>query len=307
MTKYSITYEDHPGRRVLDLRPHGVDCIPVLGLSNFSMIHLGTDYHIHPGCVEICLCIRGNLAFETVDRTYPFLPNNLFVSTDREPHRMRHNPKGLIIYRILFALPKSGSRIFGLSSRETEWISRSLTHLPKRLFKSTPRVKRAFETLFSTYDTVRLRAERSVKLKTAALDLLVAVIEAARLLPPKPPVCIGAVMKAMREHPEHDYPVDQLAASVSLSPSAFSETFKLAAGLPPHAYLISCRIQKAQNLLKLGKSSCRAISELLHFSSTQHFATTFKRVTGKSPSGESRPRRDTTAFPTILPFHSHDI
>ena len=283
MTANPIVYQDRPGQRVLDLRPAGVDCIPVLGLSNFRMIHPGTDYHIHPGCVEICLCIRGNLAFETEAGAYPFLPGNVFVSTEREPHRMRHNPKGLMVCRILFAVPRPGRRILGLTASETEWIVRSLTHLPKRLFKSTPRIKEAFETLFKIYDSERLAAIRSVKLKSATLELLIAVIEAARLLPAKTPDQIASLMRRMREHPEKDYPIEALSRESGLSPSALSETFKHAAGLPPHAYLIDCRIRKAQELLAKGQSSIKAISDTLHFSSTQHFATTFKRIIGVNP------------------------
>lgn len=284
MTADPIVYQNRPGRRALDLRPYGIDCIPVLGLSNFRMVHPGTDYHVHPGCIEICLCVRGNLAFETEDATYPFLPGSVFVSTEREPHRMRHNPKGLMLYRILFAPPRPGKRILGLTAKETEWIVRSLTHLPKRLFKSTTRIKDAFETLFTAYDTERLAAIRSVKLKSATLELLIAVIEAARLLPPKAPDQIEAIMKRMREHPDREYAIEDLSKETSLSPSALSETFKRAAGLPPHAYLIDCRIRRAQELLAGGKSSIKAISDMLRFSSTQHFATTFKKITGVSPS-----------------------
>ena len=284
MTADPIVYQNRPGRRVLDLRPCGIDCIPVLGLSNFRMVHPGTDYHVHPGCVEICLCVRGNLAFETEDATYPFLPDRVFVSTEREPHRMRHNPKGLMLYRILFTPPRPGRRILGLTAKETEWIVRSLTHLPKRLFKSTTRIKDAFETLFTANDTERLAAIRSVKLKSATLELLIAVIEAARLLPPKAPDQIEAIMKRMREHPDREYAIEDLSKETSLSPSALSETFKRAAGLPPHAYLLDCRIRRAQELLAGGKSSIKAISDMLRFSSTQHFATTFKKITGVSPS-----------------------
>ena len=279
-----IVYQDRPGRRVLDLRPYGVDCIPVLGLSNFRMIHPGTDYHIHPDCVEICLCIRGNLMFETEDAAYPFLPGNIFVSTEREPHRMRHNPKGLMLYRILFAVPRPGKRILGLTASETEWIVRSLTHLPKRLFKSTTKIRDAFETLFDIYDSEHLKAIRSVKLKSATLELLIAVIEASRLLPAKTPDKIASIMKRMREHPEKEYSIEALSNETELSPSALSETFKQAAGLPPHAYLIDCKIRKAQELLGKGRISIKAISDMLRFSSTQHFATTFKKITGSSPS-----------------------
>jgi len=284
MTEDPICYQDNPGRRVLDLRPCGVDCIPVLGLTDFHMVHPGTDYHIHPRCIEICLCVRGNLAFETTDRTYPFLPGSLFVSTEREPHRMRHNPKGLLLYRILFKPPRNGKRTLGLSLGETEWIARSLSHLPRRLFKSTERVKHAFRILFEIHDGERLAAARNVKLKAAALDLLIGVIEAARLMPVKAPDQISSIMKTMQLYPDRDYPLDRLAGEASLSESAFSETFKRAAGLPPHAFLISCRISKAQKMLLSGHHSVKGIAGLLRFSSTQHFSTTFKRIVGTSPA-----------------------
>ena len=292
MTANPIVYQDRPGQRVLDLRPAGVDCIPVLGLSNFRMIHPGTDYHIHPSCVEICLCIRGNLAFETEDRTYPFLPGNVFVSTAGEPHRMRHNPKGLMVCRILFAVPRPGKRILGLSVRETEWIARSLTHLPKRLFKSTPQIKTAFDELFATYDSNGLAAARAVRMKSAALALLIAVIEAARLLPPKAPNTIATLMKRMREHPDRDYPVGQLAAEASLSESAFSEIFKRAAGLPPHAYLLSCRISRAQEMLSKDRMSIKAVANRLRFTSSQHFSTAFMRIVGTTPARFNRSKTE---------------
>lgn len=49
-------YEDGIERRTLDLRPDGVSCIPLLALSNFQSVHVGTDEHIHPGCVEVSMC-----------------------------------------------------------------------------------------------------------------------------------------------------------------------------------------------------------------------------------------------------------
>lgn len=283
-----IVHCDMPGQRALDLRPHGVDCIPVLGLSDFRMKNPRAGLHVHPGCVEICLCVRGNLTFETDEADYPFLPGSIFVSTDSQPHRLRNSPKGLKLYRILFAPPKRGRTILSLTQAETKWLVQSLTHLPKRLFKATPKAKSAFESLFAIYDTERIAAVKSVKMKSAALELLIAVINAARLLPRKPPEAIADIMKRMREHPEMDYPIEDLARENSISLSGFSEAFKLVAGLPPHAYLIDCRIKKAQNLLAGGKSSVKAVSDLLKFSSPQHFATTFRKITGCTPSAWSK-------------------
>lgn len=288
MTANVILYQDAPGRRVLDLRRDGLACLPVLGLSDFHMIQPGTDFHVHPEGVEINLCVRGNLTFETEDCAYPFLPGNVFVSTSAQPHRMRHNPKGLLLYRIIFRPPRPGRSILGLSVRESEWLGRALTHLPKRLFRSTPRVKTAFETLFAAYDEKTLIAARRAKMKAAALDLLVAIVEAARRLPPKPPARVVELASRMAAHPGETYRLPQLAAELGVSPASFSETFKRAMGLPPHAYLVSCRIRRAQELLAKGPKSLKALSDALGFASPQHLATAFKGITGLTPSQFAR-------------------
>ena len=159
-----IVYIDGKERRTLDLRPDGVACIPVLGLSNFQTARTGTEEHVHPGCVEVSLCMRGNLMFEAQGESYPFLPGTVFVSQPTEPHRMRHNPKGLMLYRILFRIPGEGESVLGLPPDESRWLVRQMTHFPLRLFPATERVKTAFERLFKSYDTAgRRSAARRLK------------------------------------------------------------------------------------------------------------------------------------------------
>ena len=154
MVADKISYCDEPGYRVLDLRADGIDCIPVLGFSDFLSVRKGVDFHYHPGCMEFCLCLKGNLAFDTADKEYPFMPGHVFASAPHEPHHLRNNPSGLMVYRILFKIPKPGQRILGLDSRGSEWLARSLTHLPKRLFASTPAVRAGFDRLFDIYDNI---------------------------------------------------------------------------------------------------------------------------------------------------------
>lgn len=279
-----ITYCDNPGYRVLDLRPDGVDCIPVLGFSDFTAIQKGPDLHYHPGCMEFCLCLKGNLVFDTEGREYPFLPGHVFASAPNEPHHLRNNPSGLMIYRILFRIPKYGARILGLDARGSEWLVRSLTHLPKRLFAATPRVKDAFDMLFSVYDGIgRKSPSRRVRMRAAALDLLIAIIDAARRPPAKAPDRIGEIARRIREKPNAEYPVADLAKEADLSLSAFANAFKRAMGLPLHAYVLNCRINRAKRLLLTTKRTVTSIGQELHFYSTQHFALTFKRIVGKYP------------------------
>ena len=72
MIKDPIIYKDSPGDRELDLRPDGVDCIPVSGMSNYQSIQPDPEYHIHPGCMEFCLCLKGNLMFDSAGRELRF-------------------------------------------------------------------------------------------------------------------------------------------------------------------------------------------------------------------------------------------
>ena len=284
MIEDPIIYRDNPDDRVLDLRPDGVSCIPVLGMSSFLSVRPGPDYHIHPGCMEFCLCLKGNLIFDSRGQEYPFMPGRVFVSSPREPHHLRHNPSGLKTYRILFAIPAEGQPVLGLDRRESEWLTRSLTHLPKRLFAATPRIRAAFEQLFRLYDNERRGSPaRRVRLKTAALELLVALVDAARLQPRKAPDAISRIARRIREHPNAEYPAEAMAHETGLSLSAFSDAFKRAMGLPLHAYLLNCRVVRAKQLLARSDRSVASVAQELRFYSAQHFAKTFKRVIGVTP------------------------
>ena len=281
-----IVYVDGKERRTLDLRPDGVDCIPLLGMSNFQSVRIGTEEHVHPGCVEVSLCVRGNLMFESFGECYPFLPGTVFVSQPTEPHRMRHNPKGLMLYRILFRIPNEGEDVLGLPANESRWLVRQMAHFPLRLFPATTRVKMAVERLFEVYDTAgRHSAARRLKMRSAALELLLALVEAPHA-PASPKgrrnPKVDALVARMRNRPEDDYPLEAMARDAALSTVALNDAFKRATGLPPHAFLLDCRLRKGCDLLRAG-DSVGAVSKLLGFSSPRHFATALKRATGRSP------------------------
>ena len=285
MIEDPIIYKDTKDDRELDLRPDGIDCIPVLGMSSYQSIRPGPEYHIHPGCMEFCLCLKGNLLFDSEGKEYPFRPGHVFVSSPRQPHHLRHNPSGLKTYRILFAIPHARKRILGLDARESAWLVRALTHMPKRLFAASPRIRAAFDRLFDLYDhESRGSASRRVRMKSAAFELLVALIEAADQMPPKTSRIIAELAQRIQTRPENDYPLAEVAHQIGMSPSAFSETFKRAMGLPLHAYLLNCRVNRAKELLGTTERTVASIAQELRFYSAQHLDKTFKRIIGTAPS-----------------------
>ena len=91
------------------------------------------------------------------------------------------------------------------------------------------------------------------------------------------------MVERMRRHPEADFDIDELVASTMLSPSTLVNRFKQLTGLPPHAFLLKCRIHRAQDALTQTDRTVGDIASELKFASAQHFATRFKRETGLTP------------------------
>ncbi len=279
-------YVDTPERRVLDLAPDGIPCIPALGLSNYRTISHTIVDHVHPGCLEVSFCQRGSLVFESEGRTFPFLPGNIFVSQPDHWHHLSANPKGLVMYWFFFRYPSKGMRLLGLPSDESVWLVSALLTLPHRLFEGTDRILQAFHRLFRFYDTLVLgTAQRRLAMRSTTLELLLALIDASESQVRLPsPDRIASIIHNMQEHPERDYPTDALLHQSALSPCVLTSLFKQTTGLPPHAFLLACRIQRAKELLRKTSQSVSLIAQTLSFSSPQHLAMHFKRETGLTPT-----------------------
>ena len=283
-----IFYEDGADWRIVDLRPHGVDCMPLFAFGNFGAVRPGADLHVHPGCIEVCLCLKGNVRYEADGMVYPVLPGHVFISRPDEPHRRCDNPKGMMLYRLLFRLPSGNGSVLGLSPRESAYVAQTLLRLPLRLFHATARLRAAFVRLFAVFDAPGAdRTAHRLEMKNAALELLLALVEAPHAphsVKGRPNAKVKAIARRIADHPEADYPVAALAAEAALSPFAFTEAFKRGTGLTPHAYLIDQRVRRAADDLAHRHIAIAVVAERWRFSSPQHMAAAFKRVLGKTPS-----------------------
>jgi AraC-like DNA-binding protein len=90
--------------------------------------------------------------------------------------------------------------------------------------------------------------------------------------------------QALRENLSHQWTVEEMAALVGLGTTAFSEKVKSYTGFSPLNYLINIRISEAIKLLKRPEVHVTDIALDVGFYSSQHFATTFKKLTGYTPS-----------------------
>ncbi len=91
----------------------------------------------------------------------------------------------------------------------------------------------------------------------------------------------------LRKNLSHQWTVDEMAALMGLGTTAFTEKVKAYSGFSPLQYLINLRVTEAIKLLKRKDFNITEIALETGFYSSQHFSTTFKKLTGHSP-GEFR-------------------
>jgi AraC family transcriptional regulator len=99
-----------------------------------------------------------------------------------------------------------------------------------------------------------------------------------------PRVRLRAVIEYVEEHLDAGLTLEQMAAVARLSAYHFARQFKTATGLPPHQYVILCRVERARQLLQAGTNlSLAEVALHAGFSDQSVFCLHFKRLVGVTP------------------------
>jgi AraC family transcriptional regulator len=95
---------------------------------------------------------------------------------------------------------------------------------------------------------------------------------------------LRTVIEYIMENLEGSPTLEQMAAVVHLSPYHFARQFKASTGLPPHQYVITRRVERAQHLLWAdGELGLAEVALRVGFSDQSQFSLQFKRIVGVTP------------------------
>ena len=89
--------------------------------------------------------------------------------------------------------------------------------------------------------------------------------------------------QSLRSNLDHQWLVEEMAVMVGLGTTAFTEKVRNYTGFSPLHYLINIRIAEAIKMLKNTEKAVTDIALETGFYSSQHFSTTFKKLTGYTP------------------------
>ena len=278
-------YMDTPERRVLDLRPAGLGEIPMLGVYSYTHAHPDLPLHHHSRGLEICFLHRGNQVFEVKGQTYHLRGGDVFVTFPDEPHSTGGAPSEPgILYWLNLRVPPPGRRLLELPSGESESLIQGLLQLPERHFHATRPTRALFAEILRLYDSPQL-LHRTSRMRCAVIRLLLEIIDGSqRHVSTATSPRMNEIIGLIREHPQENYALKDLARRVHVSLSHFKRIFKAEIGLSPREYILQQKIDAAKRLLAESDAPVTHIALDLGFVSSQYFATVFRRITGITPT-----------------------
>ena len=99
-----------------------------------------------------------------------------------------------------------------------------------------------------------------------------------------PPLVTQRICEYMESHLDQRIGLDALASLAGLSTHHFARAFNHSVGMPPHSYLLSRRLERAERLMRETSLPLAEIAVATGFSDQSHLARHFRRRTGMPPS-----------------------
>lgn len=205
------------------------------------------------------------------------------MTLPNETHSTGNKPEERgVLYWMNLRLPQTGS-FLELPSEDGSALARKLTSLPQRHFAGSPAMHTILEDIFLATEQSTSWLRR-LSVRNSLIRYLLEVITSAQVeRAPRLSKIIENIASHVRSQPEDNYDLKELASHAGLSLSRFKARFKSEMGTSPRDFILRTKIDAALDRLPKGKETITEVAFRYGFSSSQYFATVFKRYTGQTP------------------------
>jgi len=296
-------------RLVYEAESIGIPGVHSLGQYNYVAARGGLPPHQHIGCVEISLLVKGHQTYRVRGETYQVKGGEQYISLPGELHDTGEEPqdKGILFWLIL-DVTKEPDKFLFLAPQMARKLVADLLAFPNRHFAGHREGHATLEKAFTALGQARKpddctgnfrslnfgpgRArgkarDKSSHLLEAASHLvyyLLQTIAASKMNLRQTSPIIQSSLDYIASHSTEWLSIAQVASSCNLSESYFKMLFREEVGVPPAEYMIRQKIEAAKTALNDSDASITDVAYSLGFSSSQYFATVFKRFTNQTPS-----------------------
>ena len=272
-------WEDN--RQLLTVSQHGIRGVKVLGHSVNNRAVLPLESHIHSGCMELVLLVKGNQSYTVDGRTYPLSGGDLFLTFPDEEHSTGSEPQNVSeIYWLQLDLAEN-MPFLELSRMAGEQLKSHLLGISQRVFWCEKSLRNWFADAFwaiASQDECRKEYGRSL-----LVSFLYGVIQQASSVHLVLSEEMASAVAYIRQNIREPISLETLSEYAGLSLSRFKARFKAEIGMSPREYINQVKIKEAKQLLKKGASVTDTALEL-GFNSSNYFAVVFKKMTLFSPT-----------------------
>ena len=98
------------------------------------------------------------------------------------------------------------------------------------------------------------------------------------------PARLRTITELVHAKMEDELTLLEMAQSVELSMPHFSRMFRESTGETPHQFVLRCRVERAQEMLRTPNARVLDVAVACGFKTQQHFARVFRNVCGASPT-----------------------
>ncbi len=283
----------HQERIELDFKDTGLHgSVPQLGRVQTLETRLPTDitikHGLHEGILEVHYVAKGSQTWQIANREYHTRGGDMFITLPGEEHGVGdHDWNRMLAYWIRIRLNPDSRTFLNFPKPVVRPLLDKLLdiHSHSRIFKTTPKLQRLFDCVILA-DAYTNTAIKPFSVSMALLELIAEVSQCIDAGQTQTGTAkIATLLKYIDEHIEETELLtnDELARRISTSLSRLQINFRQQTGTSPAVYVMRKKIERAEALLPRRQASVTKVAFQLGFSSTQYFATVFKKYTNKHP------------------------
>lgn len=269
------------------------------GWGHFSAADSGHLWpHAHADAFEVCFIISGEVEWGAGDASYILRAGDAYVTQPNEVHWGRD---GAMHPCTLYWL------IVGSLGRRFEWpgldpelavhLDIQLRRIRTHRIRGTPRLRAAFGEIFQEHknssftgpDSILQRGSARAALHSLLIELVRVLDRINSLAPSTDPLgsCLPSVatqvIEILHHSPDDPDAVCRACAATGMDYKTLNQHFVEHLGTTISQYWLRERVRLARDRLLQKAVTITDVAAELGFSSSQHFATVFRKITGLTP------------------------
>ncbi len=240
------------------------------------------EHHAHKNRMEIHYLHRGSQIYSIKGRIYKLTGGDVLVTFPDEIHDTANSPQEKsILYWINFQIKNLPGDFLNLPAQEGKALISGLMGIRARRFKGDNELHSIFDKIIAVHHSKSLL--KKIMLRALVVSLYVKIIELSCQTALLHTGLIEKVLSNIDKNQAKNIKVEDMIALSGLSRYRFHHRFRKEIGIPPGEYLCRKRIETACRLLKETSTDITSIAYDLNFSTSQYFATCFKKIMNISP------------------------